>query len=176
MKLHKLFTAVAFLFILTASAYSADWPWTIEDGAGGATFAVSPTNIDSISGNFTYTKWESEIAAYDANTLVLTHLINLAASGDSILIILQGRPVNWAGTSTFYWNCDSVWVTGSGDDNVVVQNTLSLSSYGGEYRLAITYTDAANGTNDEVDAEISIIGSQPDNINERRNFIKDYRR
>lgn len=164
-----------FAFTAQQEVKAADWPWTETESAGGLNFSVSPTNIDSIGANVTYTKWNSNIAAYDNQSLTLTHLINLAASGDSLLIILQGRPSNWAGSSSFYWDCDSVLVTGSGDDNVVIANTLSLSSWAGEYRLAFKYLDAANGTTDEVDAVISICPANIDNVNERKSFLAPFK-
>lgn len=175
MKFHKFLGIGVILLLLSVMVCTAQTPWSVEEGAGGESFSCSPTNLDSIRGNFGYTKWESRIAAYDEGVLQLTYLFDLANNADSLLIIVQGRPANWQGASTFFWACDSTLITGASLDNVITTLALSLSAFAGEYRLAFKYIDqVADAGSDDVDGTISICPKSTDRFNERKSYLNNY--
>lgn len=132
---------------------AADGDWTLKKGDGGPEISTSFTNLDSIAANSTYTAFSPKPATFDAQTMWLNTYFNGGAN-DSLLVIVQAKPFGVTGTHQIV-NVDTLYIVGASTP-AGKYNSLSLSGYGGEYRLKINAYTSGGGTTNSAGNDLEI--------------------
>lgn len=162
-----------FAYFHDGQAATADAAWDVEKGYGGVEITATMTDMDSVAANSTYTKWTPWPATFDAQTMYLNTYFN-AGANDSCRIIVQARPFG-STSSTRIINVDSLFVVGSASP-IAVYNALSLSGYGGEYRLKVNAYTSGQGSTNSAGCDLTVTwGSNgTDPFYSRPNYIQNW--